>query len=42
MISENDYSNTQNDFDNLSAWSMKWRMKCNVDKSKLMYFGNRD
>uniref|UniRef100_A0A8C5PX62 Reverse transcriptase domain-containing protein n=1 Tax=Leptobrachium leishanense TaxID=445787 RepID=A0A8C5PX62_9ANUR len=36
---EQDVTSLQRDLDRLGDWVLKWQMKCNLDKCKVMHFG---
>ena len=39
---ENDYNNFKADLSAIQTWALKWQMKINIDKCKVLHFGNRN
>ena len=38
----NDYDNFKADLSAIQTWALKWQMKINIDKCKVLHFGNKN
>ena len=38
---DNDYNNLKADLSAIQTWALKWLMKINIDKYKVLHFGNK-